>query len=546
MSLLVTGNNSPNDKSDIVDDSASVAKWTLLSRITGFGRVLLIAAVLGPSYFGNLFQIANQLPWILFELTVGVLLGAILIPRLVPHVDRGDLEAVSRISSGTLGMVFIVFGAVAGLVMLAAPIVGAIFGQRVDPEVQADFIRASLPLILLTAPQLVGYGIAATGQAVQQALGEFALPAAASILENLAVIITMIAYAFWFGTGTALADVGLGHLLLLGGGSSAGVAMHAVLQWWGVRRLGVRMVPSAGWRDPEVRAMVRTALPSSGTALLNGGRFLVLMLAANSVAGGVVALQLALNVFSLPVALGAKPVAYAVLPRLSSLWAARNEVEFGNEYGKSLGLAALVAVPAAAAVAGLGWFGAPVIAFGEMNTEFGRQLIAFSVVGVAGAILGETLHQLGVAGAYARHDAVAPLRAYALRLVLLVIGAGVAVGFSEGAALLLVLTLALSVADIGSGVYLHRQIVSPLPARSYRLNTSISNTAKATIFSFGIAAALAIPVAPFTDARIPRLASGLVLGAAACVGYAVLRLRPDDEFANFLSGFRRKEQDLVV
>ncbi len=530
----------------VVDDSASVAKWTLLSRITGFVRVLLIAAVLGPSYFGNLFQIANQLPWILFELTVGVLLGAILIPRLVPHVDRGDLAAVSRISSGTLGVVFVVFGAVAGLVMLAAPIVGAVFGQRVDPDVQADFIRASLPLILLTAPQLVGYGIAATGQAVQQALGEFSLPAAASILENLAVIVTMIVYAGVFGTGTALADVGIGHLLLLGGGSSAGVALHATLQWWGVRRLGVRLVPSAGWRDPEVRSMVRTAIPSSGTALLNGGRFLVLMLAANSVAGGVVALQLALNVFSLPVALGAKPVAYAVLPRLSSLWAARNEADFGNEYGKSLGLAGLVAVPAAAAVAGLGWFGAPVIAFGEMNTPFGRELIALAVVGVAGAILGETLHQLGVAGSYARHDAISPLRAYALRLGLLVVGAAIAVAFSEGTALLLVLTLALSVSDIVSGVYLHRRVTSPLPARSYGLSTSISNTAKATLFSFGVAAAIAGLAAPITDSRIPRLTAGIALGGAACVGYAVLRLRPDDEFADFLSGFRRKEQDLAL
>lgn len=539
MTQLVTDNR-------VVDNSASVAKWTLLSRITGFGRVLLIAAVLGPSYFGNLFQIANQLPWILFELTVGVLLGAILIPRLVPHVDSGDLDAVSRISSGALGTVMIAFGAVAGLVMLAAPLVGELFGQRVDAEVQADFVRASLPLILLTAPQLLGYGIAAIGQAVQQALGQFALPAAASILENLAVIITMVAYAFWFGTGTPLAEVGTGHLLLLGGGSSAGVAMHAAIQWWGVRRLGVRMVPSAGWRDDDVRAMVKTALPSSGTALLNGGRFLVLMLAANSVAGGVVALQLALNVFSLPVALGAKPVAYAVLPKLSSLWAARNESEFRDEYGRSLGLAALIALPSAAAAAGLGWFGAPIVAFGEMNTPFGRELIALAVVGVAGAIIGETLHQIGVAGAYARHDAVSPMRAYAVRLAMLTAGAAVAVTAFEDAMLILVLTLALSVADIVSGLFLHSRIVAALPEARYRLSSSLANTAKASVIAFGLATAAAAALAPVTQGRPGRLAAAAVLGLGAIMIYAVLRLRPDDELADFISGFRRKERDLAV
>ncbi len=526
----------------MVENSASVAKWTLVSRITGFGRVLLIGAVLGPSYFGNLFQIANQLPWILFELTVGVLLGAILIPRLVPHIDRNDTASVERVASGTLGVVIVAFGAVALLVMAAAPFVGALFGAGVPTAAErADFVRAALPLILLTAPQLVGYGIAAVGQAVQQALGEFALPAAASILENVAVIAALALYALMFGTGTELADVGLGHLLVLGGGSSLGVLLHAVAQWWGVRRLGIRLRPTAGWRDPEVRSMISTALPSSGTALLNGARFLVLMLAANTVAGGVVALQLALNIFSLPVALGAKPVAYAVLPRLSSLWDRSDHEGFADEYSRGLSLAALVAIPSAAACAALGWFGAPIVAVGEMGTTHGRQLIALALAGVAGSIIGETLHQIAISASYARHDARGPLRAYAMRFAILAIGAALAVTFSTGAWVVFFITLAMTTSDVLSGAYHHLRVINPLPVGSYALVRSVSYTAGAAFVAFGLAGGAAAAIAPLSDARLPRLGAGAVLGLVSLLIFAIIRSRPDNELKLFLDGFKRKE-----
>ncbi len=532
----------PPSEASVAENSASVAKWTLVSRITGFARVLLIGAVLGPSYFGNLFQIANQLPWILFELSVGVLLGAILIPRLVPHIDRQDMPSVERIANGTLGVVICAFGAISVLVMITAPFVGALFGAGVpDAAERADFVAAALPLILLTAPQLVGYGIAAIGQAVQQALGEFALPAAASIVENVVVLATLAGYALWFGTGTALSEVTLAHLLVLGGGSSLGVMLHACLQWWGVRRLGVKLRPTAGWRDDDVRAMVSTALPSSGTALLNGGRFLVLMLAANTVAGGVVALQLALNVFSLPVALGAKPVAYAVLPRLSSLWDKGDRVGFSNEYSKGLSLAALVAIPSAAACAGLGWFGAPIVALGEMNSEVGRQLIALAIVGVAGSIIGETIHQLAISASYARHEARAPMHAYAIRLVILLVGATIAVLTTSGPWVIFFTALAMTVSDVVSGIFLHTRVVNPLPARTYGLNKSLAYTGGAAAIAFGAAAGAAGLLAPMTDARPGRIAAALLLGIAALGLYGVLRSKPDDELKLFIGGFRRKD-----
>ena len=51
-------------------------------------------------------------------------------------------------------------------------------------------------------------------------------------------------------------------LLLLGLGTTGAVLLHASVQWWGARRVGIILVPNAGWRDPQVRATIRRALPA--------------------------------------------------------------------------------------------------------------------------------------------------------------------------------------------------------------------------------------------------------------------------------------------
>jgi putative peptidoglycan lipid II flippase len=55
-------NPAPGGTDQIAGDSVAVAGWTMISRITGFGRFVAIAAVLGPTFFGNLFEATNLLP----------------------------------------------------------------------------------------------------------------------------------------------------------------------------------------------------------------------------------------------------------------------------------------------------------------------------------------------------------------------------------------------------------------------------------------------------------------------------------------------------
>lgn len=528
----------------VVGDSASSAVWTLASRVTGFGRVLLAGAVLGPTFVGNLFQLANQLPWLVFEITVGSLLGSLLVPALMAHI-RGtvggtDLAAVSRLAGGFATTVSLGFLAVSLGVMALSPLIARLFALGVPDEVHADMVRAAVPLVLLTAPQLVGYGLTVTFQSVQQALGSYALPAAAGIIENVVVIGTLIAYGIVFESNTAIVALDTPRMLVLGLGSSLGVTLHVVVQFIGVSRLGVRVRPTAGWRQPEIRAVMSRAGQALGTAALNGFRILALLILANSVAGGVVALQLGLNLVGVAVALGAKPVAYAVLPRLAVRFRSHDLAGYRNEYERGVGLAALIAIPAAGGAALLGWLVGPALAFGAMASDDGRQLLAVTVTGIAGAVVGETLHQLAVAGSYGREDVRSPLVAFFLRLVFTAAILPAAL-ILDGPARVFVIALAMSFGDVVSGALLHQWVGRPLPrpsADDYRLPRSLLRTLAAAAVGFGTAAVLAAGLTQVASGRAFELLVIAVVGALGLGLTLGLRSRLDDEVSGLMVQLR--------
>ncbi|HKY16748.1 MAG TPA: lipid II flippase MurJ, partial [Microthrixaceae bacterium] len=298
----------------LTTDTATVAGWTVVSRATGFLRVVTIAAVLGPTYFGNTFQALNLLPNLTYELLAGGLISALLVPALVRRGVSGDRSEVARFASGFLGTALVLFGLVAIMLVLIGPLVLRMFGLGVRDQAALELQRnAGWLLLALVMPQLPLYGVVGTAAAVQNARGRFAFPAGAPVIENVGVVITLLVSAIAFGTGRDLDEVSSSQVLVLGLGSTISVAVHAGVQWWGARRCGITLIPRAGWRDPEVRSLARLARPSLGIAALIGVRYLALVVVASSVRGGVVAFTMAINFFNLPIALGAKPVATALL-----------------------------------------------------------------------------------------------------------------------------------------------------------------------------------------------------------------------------------------
>src|SRR3954471_22842627 len=104
-------------------DSIAVAAWTIVSRVAGVVKYAAVAAVLGPTFFGNTYQFANSLPnLVYYGFLGGSLFSSLLVPVLVPHIDSDDRRAAAGLSGGFLGITIVALAATAPLMVTLGPL----------------------------------------------------------------------------------------------------------------------------------------------------------------------------------------------------------------------------------------------------------------------------------------------------------------------------------------------------------------------------------------------------------------------------------------
>jgi len=524
----------------IAGDSMTVAGWTIASRVTGFFRFAAIAAVLGPTFFGNLFEATNILPNLAFELLTGPLIAALLIPHLVRLIDAKQGRSEQRLAGGFLGVLLVVFTGTIVIVIAAGPLVLGLLTILVpDSGVRTDQLSIGWPLLTMLMPQALFYAIAATGAAVQNAHGKFALAAAAPALENIGIIVVMGISAVVYGMGLEVNEVSTSQLLLLGLGTTGAVALHAGAQWWGARRVGITLIPAAGWRDPEVRKILRLAIPSTGFAALTAVRTIGLLVAVGSLPGGVIAFQLGRYFFNFPVAIAARPVIAAQLPRLSRTFNDHDDREFVSAYRRGVNLIMFVAVPASLLMIVLAGPLARAATYGEMASTDGIALAAVAIGTLAAGVVGESLFLTATSAFYARRNARAPLIATALRLGLTVIGTVLAVTTGEGIAMLVILGLSVALSDLIAGFGLHGalQRALPQPLVVSRLSDRYANV---VIAAFSVAAGAAVTTLTGSMTLPGRFTEALVGATTIAAVYLMMqRLRRSPELEELVAVFRR-------
>ena len=107
----------------LLSAAGSVAGLTLVSRVLGFLRWLVQAATVGTGTVAGAYTTANQLPNTLYEVVVGGVLAATVVPLLAAPITAGRREEVTATASGLLGLVLAVLTPLSlGLIVLAAPI----------------------------------------------------------------------------------------------------------------------------------------------------------------------------------------------------------------------------------------------------------------------------------------------------------------------------------------------------------------------------------------------------------------------------------------
>lgn len=505
-----------------VRNSLTGSVWTIVSRGTGLAQSIAVATVLGATYLGNTYQAINALPNIVYyQLLAGSLFVSILVPPLVSRRSAGDTDGSIALARGFYGTLLLAGGAFCLVLILAGPLIlrGLTLGVA-DAATAAAQRRVGLLFLVLFVPQILLYVTAGTGGAVMNSFGKFALAAGAPALENLGMIATLIACAVLFGTGTGLANVTTPEILLLGIGTTASVGIHAAAEWLGARSVGIPLVPRAGWRDPELRQILRRVLPTLCYTGLAASQTVVALAIANRLAGGLVGFQLALNFYFLPIAIVTWPIARSMLPQLSIMATRDEDQAFWDRLSGAVRLASFVVVPMAIAYVALSVPIARAIAIGQLRVDGGESLVAISLAALAIGIVGETWFILGTYAFYARQDVRAPLRSMVVRVGVALACMSISV-LAHDLAVLLALGLAMSVGSVAGSIHLWSMLRSP--ARRERVPLLH------LVRTIGASLAMAVP-AFITASWLSDRAAGNELGeivavlAAAVVGAATYLL----------------------
>jgi putative peptidoglycan lipid II flippase len=292
---------------------------TLISRITGFIRIVLLAAILGAALSSS-FSVANQLPNLVAALVLEATFTAIFVPVLA-RAERDDADGgtafVRRLV--TLATALLLLATIVSVV--AAPLlVDLMLGD--DPQVNEPLTTAFAYLLL---PQVIFYGLSSVFMAILNTRNVFGPPAWAPVLNNVVAIVTLVVYVVVPGElSIDPVEMGNAKLLVLGIGTTLGVFAQTAVLLLAIHRERISLRPLWGIDERLKKfgtmagAMVLYVLISQ-VGLIVGNQ-----IASNAAASGPAIYNYTWLVLQLPFGMIGVTVLTVVMPRLSRNAAAEN------------------------------------------------------------------------------------------------------------------------------------------------------------------------------------------------------------------------------
>lgn len=509
---------------------AGVAAWNLVSRLTGFVRVLAVGAAVGTTFLGNTYQSANMVSNVLFELLAAGILSSVLVPTFVGRLATGGRDETARLAGAVLGALLAGLAPVVVVAVVAAgPIMRLLTVAVDDPAVRAHQVELGRFFLWFFVPQVLLYAVGTVATGILHADSRFAAAAAAPVANNLVVIATMVAFAL-LREGPPSFDLSLGHRLLLAIGTTTGVAVMTALPLAAAWRAGLPLRPRWAPALPELRAMARRGAWAGVWLAATQVLLAVTLVLANRVAGGVVAFQVAFTFFQLPFALAAHPVVTTVYPHLAADAHANDRAAFARRLAGAVTLTALLVLPASALLAATARPLLDTVAVGALAT--GSPLVAPTLAAYAVGIGGYATFQLLTRACYALGDARAPavvnLAATGVGTLLMVWWSATA----SGTARVVILGLAYSIVQTGAALgvlaVLSRRLGHAMVGAA--VGRAVVAAAAGGAAAYGLVRALG--AASRSTAAAALVLAGLV-GAAVYVGVlapgpaAVRRLRAE-------------------
>jgi putative peptidoglycan lipid II flippase len=504
----------PAPAARIAGAAVLITVLTVVARIAGFGRTFVFLHTVGHDRLADIYNTANTIPNIVFELVAGGALASLVVPLLAGPVAAGDRDRVNATASALLTWMLTLLVPIAILLaVLAGPIAGLL------PHVPPDHQAVAAGMLRVFAPQLPLYGIGIVLTGLLQAHHRFAWPVIAPLLSSVTVMAAYLSYAVIDGARTDFAGLTTTGRLTLSIGTTVGVVVLALCLVVPVRRLGLRLRPRLSFPGDEGRQAVR--LGWAGAVTVGSQQIMTLVVILLTADNGFALYVTAQTTFLLPWAVLAVPLATAVYPTLSAAVSSHDDAAYATALAGTARSVVLLAGLGAAALGGL----AVPIAY-----LVGAAPAAPGIVGFAAGLFGYALFALLSRALYARGATVAAASSTA-------IGWGVAAVAAFGLRLpsqILALGLAGALGMTVTGVLLVlavRRYAGPAALHGLGRATAVGIVAAgvAAPAGWGVVVAIGHAVGP-TPSGAGSLVQGMLGGVVVALVYlavAYLLDRPD-------------------
>lgn len=372
----------------VLKSSAIMAVGTIVSRITGLARNLLLVAALGTAIVGDTYQVANTIPTVLYILVAGGALNAVFVPQIVREMKKedGGHSFVSQLATAT----FTLLTAATVIGVVAAPFVVRLYAAKFGGAGLENEFELTVLFTRYCLPQILFLGLFTLFGQIANARGSFGPMMWAPILNNLVVIGVLVGFIA-IAPDASSGVISTGAKTLLGLGTTLGAFAQAAILIPVIAKTGIKLRPNFHWSSLGKSAHL--AKWTMIFVLINQAGFIVIVNLATAAAArakqagidvgvGFTPYQNAHFIFLLPHSIIAVSLVTALLPRISRLAAEAHISEVRNDMQQTLLQLYSLIIPAAFAMLFLGQPIAHLIYAGSRTadaSQIGMILSAFAL-----------------------------------------------------------------------------------------------------------------------------------------------------------------------
>jgi len=410
----------PSDQdSGLLRNSAVMAVATVVSRLSGFVRAIVMVAAIGTGIFGDAFQLANSIPTSVYILVAGGALNSVFMPQLVRAMQRDD-DGGEAFGQRLLSLVMVVLAVMSVAAVALAPWLVSLFANpAMRLPANQPYFQIAVSLARYCLPQIFFYGLYVVLGQILNARGRFGPMMWAPLLNNV-VSIGVFALYLVVGHGSDATTVTAGDLRLLGLGSTVGIAVQALCLVPLLRRAGFRLRVRSDLRRQGLDTSVRLAIWTIGFVVVNQ----IWLVVATRITTGVSAQAQAAGlpggygltpylqayvIFSLPHSVVTVSLVTALLPQISRAASRGDLATVRRDVARTLRLVAVALAPAAAAFVALGTTFSEALFRSDQVSASAARFLGLVLAAFAPALLGFCSHYVTLRAYYAQEDTRTPL-----------------------------------------------------------------------------------------------------------------------------------------